>query len=385
VTELRIAKWDEYQSYRKDRGQPPWIKVHRRLMRNLRWVDMTDAERGQLVAIWLLAADHDGAIPASPETIAKLCYMSDPPDVNKFIELGFIERQGDDKVASRRRQHDQPEAEAETEERREERKTLAHSAERAFESWWPLCWRKVGKKAAKREFIAILKRDEASEQELRDGAAATAAHYDAERTETQFMVHPVTWLKQGRWKDDLTVRRKPTAEEQLRNWVDGDEGDDIRGGTIDGECVEVPERELGGHRGGVLHGASEPERRGHHASDAGPAGDLAEGAPADTERHQDNRARLAALAQQCAQATRAGTNPRGDHAQDQMQDVSCPSDPRGSGGGEPPQALAPLDGGGVEGDQRASGGDEAGARHSRSVVNGIDLTLPGILDRRKAR
>jgi len=88
---LRITNWERWQSYRADRGQPPWIKIHRCVMRNPEWVSLTDAERGQLVAIWLLAADHDGDIPASESLIQKLCFMTDEPKINKFIELGFVE------------------------------------------------------------------------------------------------------------------------------------------------------------------------------------------------------------------------------------------------------------------------------------------------------
>ncbi len=99
---LKIKDWEKWQSYRSDRGQPPWIKIHRRVMRNIEWVSMNDSERGQLVAIWLLAADHDGVIPASPELIKQLCYMTETPNINKFIELGFICAE----VASTRRQYD---------------------------------------------------------------------------------------------------------------------------------------------------------------------------------------------------------------------------------------------------------------------------------------
>lgn len=88
---LKIRNWDKWQTYRSDRGQPPWIKIHRCVMRNPEWVSLTDAERGQLVAIWLLAADHDGVIPASKEIIKKLCFMSATPNLNKFAELGFID------------------------------------------------------------------------------------------------------------------------------------------------------------------------------------------------------------------------------------------------------------------------------------------------------
>lgn len=134
---LRIKNWEKWQSYRKDRGQPPWIKVHRCLMRNLDWVSLTDAQRGQLVAIWMLAADHNGVIPASPEIVQKLCYMSEPVDLQLFIEKGFIVddanvastwRQDDANVASTWRQHVTPETETETEaEKIREREYNAHA------------------------------------------------------------------------------------------------------------------------------------------------------------------------------------------------------------------------------------------------------------------
>jgi hypothetical protein len=110
---LKIANWDRWQTYRKDRGQPPWIKIHRSLMRNLEWIQLTDAERGQLVAIWLLAADHDGVIMASPKLIQKLCFTEKAPDLELFISLGFIEPGAN--VTPERRQGDAPE------ERREEK------------------------------------------------------------------------------------------------------------------------------------------------------------------------------------------------------------------------------------------------------------------------
>ena len=69
---LKIRNWERWQSYRADRGQPPWIKLHRNIMRNPDWVGLTDAQRGQLVAIWLLAADRDGVILASPQMLKKL-------------------------------------------------------------------------------------------------------------------------------------------------------------------------------------------------------------------------------------------------------------------------------------------------------------------------
>ena len=116
MADLRIRNWEKWQSYRRDRGRPPWIKVHREVMRNPDWVSLTDAQRGQLVSIWILAADRDGRIPDDPELIQKLCYMSDAPTLEVFISRGFIgpRRQSDAIVTPECRQLDA------LEERREE-------------------------------------------------------------------------------------------------------------------------------------------------------------------------------------------------------------------------------------------------------------------------
>ena len=109
---LKIRNWEKWQTYRSDRGQPPWIKIHRCVMRDPEWVSLTDEERGQLVAMWLLAADHGGEIPASPTLIRKLCFMSKEPNVSKFIDLNFIEPSvghSGVNMASTWRQDDEPE------------------------------------------------------------------------------------------------------------------------------------------------------------------------------------------------------------------------------------------------------------------------------------
>ena len=159
MNQLTIHDWDEHQSYRKDRGQPPWIKVHRHVMRNIKWVALDDAERGQLVAIWLLAADHNGVIPASPELVQKLCFMSSPPDLNKFMDLGFLDgdrRHVDVKPTPDRRQHDQPKAETEADKSREERegpKTAARFRPPTLEQVAEYC-RERGNKVNAKKFMA---------------------------------------------------------------------------------------------------------------------------------------------------------------------------------------------------------------------------------------
>ena len=124
MTTIRMTNWDKWQSYRRDRGAPPWIKVHRNLMSNAEWATLSDAEKGQLVSIWLVAADKNGELPADPTILRKMCQLDEAPNVNKFIELGFMSSSGcqDDAVLTpipRRSDAPETETEAETERKRE--------------------------------------------------------------------------------------------------------------------------------------------------------------------------------------------------------------------------------------------------------------------------
>ena len=134
---LQVHDWREWQSYRKDRGQPPWIKVHRCLMRDHKWVALTDTQRGHLISIWILAADNDGSIPDNPTLVKKLCYLEETPDLDFFVNQGLLDR--DANVTSQWRQHDHPETEAETEAETETeaKKPMSRSDEpdRVFRYW----------------------------------------------------------------------------------------------------------------------------------------------------------------------------------------------------------------------------------------------------------
>ena len=129
TTALRLRNWDKWQTYRKDRGTPPWIKVHRGLMGNPDWAVLTDAEKGQLVSIWIIGAEKGGIIPSDTRILRKVCMLDDEPNINKFIDLGFIENpdfhdgegltssgcHGDANMTINRHQVDAPETETETE------------------------------------------------------------------------------------------------------------------------------------------------------------------------------------------------------------------------------------------------------------------------------
>ena len=115
---MKIKNWDRWQTYRKDRGTPPWIKVHRNLFSNPEWAELTDAEKGQLVSIWVLAADKSGEIPGSSVAIQKMCALDAKPNLSKFIDLGFLEsdcQPHGNQLVTTCPQLDAPETETETE------------------------------------------------------------------------------------------------------------------------------------------------------------------------------------------------------------------------------------------------------------------------------
>jgi uncharacterized phage protein (TIGR02220 family) len=121
---LKISKWDKWQSYRADRGQPPWIKIHRRLLRSIGWSMLSDRQKGHLVSIWMLAADRGGEIPNDPLIVKKFCGLDDEPNLQVFIDLGFIDddgtvattcRQDDANVTAQKQSQKRVDADAEAE------------------------------------------------------------------------------------------------------------------------------------------------------------------------------------------------------------------------------------------------------------------------------
>ena len=59
--------------------------------------------------MWLMAADRHGELPSDPRIIKKICMLDGPPDIDRFISLGFLEffdTETGDKMTSTRRQAD---------------------------------------------------------------------------------------------------------------------------------------------------------------------------------------------------------------------------------------------------------------------------------------
>lgn len=87
---IRIPKWEEYQHY-TDR-EPPWIKLHRRLMLNTGWRKLHGSAAKLLVDLWLMAAGtKKGEVT---KTLAELSYDTRSPEDEVSGDLDVLERFG---------------------------------------------------------------------------------------------------------------------------------------------------------------------------------------------------------------------------------------------------------------------------------------------------
>ena len=201
---LKIRKWDVWQSYRSDRGQPPWIKVYRSLLRCPEWVELTDTERGQLTSMWLLAADRGGVIPASDTLLMKLCFMSEKPNIKRFMDLGFIEH--DANVASTGSQDDaNVTAQTRLETDKDNKNTWSKpNGSARFNDWWS----EYPKKVKKQESLKVWKSrhlDESADELIED--AKDRKQHD-QRWIDGFIPDPPAYLRGKRWEDHYPERKK---------------------------------------------------------------------------------------------------------------------------------------------------------------------------------
>lgn len=134
---LEVTNWRKHQNYRKDRGTPPWIKVQRALLTSAKWALLTDAQKGHLISIWLVAAEREGKVPKDARILRKVCGLDDEPDLDLFIGLGFLHGcQHDNQVTTTCQSSDREvtsaEAEAEAESEAETEKRSARKKKRSI-------------------------------------------------------------------------------------------------------------------------------------------------------------------------------------------------------------------------------------------------------------
>jgi hypothetical protein len=126
---FRVRNYEKFQHYKK--RSPPWIKLHRSIFQNYEISLLPDSTKAHLFAIWLLASEHNNAIPWDEEWIGRRINATEKVNLDMLRELQLIEkikdkrkRRASIKRASRK-QSAIPETETERESEGEEKKKAA--------------------------------------------------------------------------------------------------------------------------------------------------------------------------------------------------------------------------------------------------------------------
>ena len=89
---ITIPNLDKYQHY-KDRPENPWIKWHKKCLRDHEFRQLTNSERWIFIGLVLLAVENNNETPADFRDIAKIIsysYMGFQQAINKLVKLGLI-------------------------------------------------------------------------------------------------------------------------------------------------------------------------------------------------------------------------------------------------------------------------------------------------------
>lgn len=94
---MRVKNWEKFQHY-KDR-RPPWIKLHRTLIDDVDFYELSGAAAKSLILFWIVASDVDGELPGVEALAFRLRLTTKAAEaaVDELFAAGFIEdSQGDE-------------------------------------------------------------------------------------------------------------------------------------------------------------------------------------------------------------------------------------------------------------------------------------------------
>jgi len=84
---LTVKHWNEFQHY-KDRN-PPWIKLHRAVLDDYRFLALPDASKGHLMLLWLFASQNGGMVPYDIPFLERRLFIIGL-NLDRLIADGFL-------------------------------------------------------------------------------------------------------------------------------------------------------------------------------------------------------------------------------------------------------------------------------------------------------
>lgn len=215
---LTPKDWKKFQHY-VDR-RPPWIKLHRSILDDVKFQRLPVASRALAPMLWLYACEYDdGAISETWTDIAFRLRMSLEDftrAVEPLIEQGFFisDDVAIEQLAPRKQNgalEREVETEKETEKEAEAEANIRAKPSRApsrFDEFWKLYPRREGpnpRKPAEQRFDALVKTG-VDPQMLIDEVRKFALLDDTRKNVgSRFIPQAATWLNQQRWSDHAAV------------------------------------------------------------------------------------------------------------------------------------------------------------------------------------
>jgi hypothetical protein len=169
-----------------------------------KWATLSDAEKGQLISIWIVAADKDGVIPSDPIVLRKVCQLDANPDIEKFVTLQLLERVGCHVVVTATPpccQPDAPEKRRE-EERREDLPAKAGLADMdLFETFYKSYPKKKNRGQAEKAWCRIKPNSDLVDK-MMESLAVAKRSTDWTKDGGKYIPYPATWLNAKGWEDE---------------------------------------------------------------------------------------------------------------------------------------------------------------------------------------
>lgn len=132
---IRIKNWGEHQHF-KDRS-PPWIKVHREIINDVEWHELSGDDAKLLISLWLIASEDKELSGRLPD-IKNLCFRLRIKEIQlnqALIRLSHWLIQDDISAISIGYQSDIPEKRRDREETEKEVEKKAQAPEFILPDW----------------------------------------------------------------------------------------------------------------------------------------------------------------------------------------------------------------------------------------------------------
>ena len=201
---ITIAHWDRYQHYSS--RNPPWVKLHRSLLNDRAFAELSDYASKLLILLWLIGSEsktEDGTISGDIEDIGFRVHrdVADVlPALQELAMSGFIQMGTEDAItlqAPCKQVAPESCSETETETERENKRRKRRVYPEEFEIVWTLHRR--GPKAKAHEEWRRAVPDVITQEEL----VMALLRYVATLTPDFQGVHLFRYIKDQRWEEQI--------------------------------------------------------------------------------------------------------------------------------------------------------------------------------------